>query len=185
MRDLQPTHITLHRLLKKIVHPKLKWCHYVFTLMSKKLFWDNRIFIIRQTFPLRLCFDLLFDCCKSPLTSSCHVTTEGKVNEFNAFIPSKFIPDHVHSPTMTNATAQQLSQHMTHKRTIRSVAVKGVLTLSYTFGSYTFEASLTFFWFSFYDLAGSVYDSPLPIVLFIVWRTAAQQWTQLKILLWF
>ncbi len=148
----------------------------------KKIFWDDRIFIFRQTFPLSLCFDFLFDCCITPLTSSCHVTTGGKVNEFNAFFPSKFIPDLVHSPMMTNAVAQQLSQPMTHKRTIGSVAVKGALTLSHTFSSYSFEASLTFFWFSFYDLAGSVYDSPLQIILPIVWKTAAWEWTQLEIL---
>lgn len=65
------------------------------------------------------------------------------MNEFISF-PLKCIYDHVHSPMMTNAVAQQLSQCMTHKGTIGSVAVEGALIPLHTCSPYMFEASVTF-----------------------------------------
>ncbi len=145
--------------------------------MSPKIFWDDRIFIFRPTFPLSICFDFLFDCCKTPLTSSCHETTGGKANGFNAFFPSKFIPDLVHSLTMTNAIAQQLSQPMTHKCTQSDLLPSRV---SWPFRTLSVLTRLKprshFFDFLFMIWLGSASDSPLPIILPIVWKIAAWEW---------
>lgn len=85
---------------------------------------------------------------KLPLASSRHGTAGGKVNEFNPFFPyvsfdSLLLPrwgeptNQGRSLTVTNALARQLSQRMTHNRaTIGSVAVEGVLTLSFTFWAF-------------------------------------------------
>lgn len=123
-------------------------------------------------FSFKPVFSFGFGWCRTFFPSSCHWTTEGKVNEFISVFPSTFIHGHVHSPMMTNVIAQQLSQCMNHKRTIRSVAVEGALILLHTFSPYMFEASRAFSWFSFYELAGSVYDSPLPIILPMVRKIA-------------
>ncbi len=151
--------------------------------MSPKIFWDDIIFIFRPTFPLSLCFDFLLTVAKLPSHLPVTRPQEERRNGFNAFFPSKFIPDLVHSLTMTNAITQQLSQPMTHKRTQSDLLPSRVRWPFRTLSVLTrLKPRSHFFDFLFMIWLGSASDWLLPIILPIVWKIAAWEWTQLEIL---